>query len=605
MNTRRSCLVLVTACAMLCAQPAAGPKQAVIVGRILDAATRRPMPATVIIHTSDGTVVTEGRGLETGFRSAGTFRKIVPPGATTIAVNRGFDYAGVERRVAPARGERVELTFLLRRRTPLRRLGWYAGDNHAHMLHGEHTLAVDFDSVALAARAEALDYLSVAQHWPLPRATPALLEAACRRVSAPDFSMFWNMEMPKNFWRGDVSHSMGHCWTLALAGATGDGSNTIEDLDALSAWDYEREKTPAPNFESHALIHAVGGLTVYTHPTSAWRGRWGGTNGFPIEADKFISNLAQELPFDTVAGPTYDALDAITGSPHDARPQQLWFLLLNHGYRIPATASSDCTFDRPGGATPGSARTYTRIEGGFSLARIAAAMKAGRNIATSGPLVLLEIGAHRIGDVVRIRGPQRYRAHVRAWAAGAAGARLAKVEIVRNGEVVRAFDTARGKTEFAAEFPVTETRAAWYVARAFGETREDVALTNPIYFEGADYRPPQPARARVTATVAGAASGAPLDGRCTVVLMQGRNPVTLSEHEFRGGRFALEVPATARLTVRVPGYEPASKSVFADTPALLDMTLNLRAEDLLRWETYEKIRSLLGAVELDFRLQKR
>jgi len=50
------------------------------------------------------------------------------------------------------------------------------------------------------------------------------------------------------------------------------------------------------------------------------------------------------------------------------RPLELWALLLNHGYRLAATASSDACFDRPGGGVPGSARTYTYLPNGFSWA---------------------------------------------------------------------------------------------------------------------------------------------------------------------------------------------------------------------------------------------
>src|SRR5204863_4169045 len=107
------------------------------------------------------------------------------------------------------------------------------------------------------------------------------------------------------------------------------------------------------------------------------------------------SNMAQELPFDTVAGPTYDTLDILM-QPNERvaneQAQQLWFMLLNHGYRIAATASSDATFDNEGRGVPGRVRVYTRVAGAPALERIAQAMKAGRNFVTSGPLLGLEIG---------------------------------------------------------------------------------------------------------------------------------------------------------------------------------------------------------------------
>ncbi len=55
----------------------------------------------------------------------------------TITVSRGFAYVAVKRKIHLREGERVELAFELHRRANLRRLGWYCGDNHVHMIHGE------------------------------------------------------------------------------------------------------------------------------------------------------------------------------------------------------------------------------------------------------------------------------------------------------------------------------------------------------------------------------------------------------------------------------------------------------------------------------------
>ena len=48
----------------------------------------------------------------------------------------------------------MEVKFSLERVVDLRKHGWFAGDSHVHMVHGENTLPVDFDDVALTARAE-------------------------------------------------------------------------------------------------------------------------------------------------------------------------------------------------------------------------------------------------------------------------------------------------------------------------------------------------------------------------------------------------------------------------------------------------------------------
>ncbi|HKE55529.1 MAG TPA: hypothetical protein VKB46_02470 [Pyrinomonadaceae bacterium] len=64
------------------------------------------------------------------------------------------------------------------------------------------------------------------------------------------------------------------------------------------------------------------------------------------------------------------------------------------------------------------------------------------------------------------------------------------------------------------------------------------------------------------------------------------------------------MPATARLKVRVPGYAPLSKSIFVDYAPLLEMTLKMRSEQLLDWQTFEEIKKRLATVQLEFHLAK-
>lgn len=115
------------------------PEGALIVGRVLDAQTRQVIPCTVRILISEPRVLIENPSFQDGFRSSGVFEKSVPPGETKVSVTRGFDYLGMEKVLNLRPQEKAELTFLLERRTPLHGQGWYCGDNHAHMIHGERT----------------------------------------------------------------------------------------------------------------------------------------------------------------------------------------------------------------------------------------------------------------------------------------------------------------------------------------------------------------------------------------------------------------------------------------------------------------------------------
>jgi hypothetical protein len=585
-------------------------EDAVVIGRVLDADTRQVIPCTVTILAADKSTVTESPAFDGGFRSSGEFEKAVPPGETTITISRGFDYVATQNKIDLKPQERRQLVFHLRRQANLPHRGWYCGDSHVHMNHGagEPPFPMDFSYLALAARAAGLDYMSIAQNWVLPadQITAAGLSALCDSVSTSDFTLAWNMEEPKNYWRGDVSRCLGHCWFLGLPGSTSDSQDAIQALYQMSAGDFQSEKTPTPNFESQALIHALDGAVVYTHPCRWWWGNWGGRGIYPEEVGKFVSNLAQELPYDTVVGPSYDAMDILM-APWDREAsleaQRLWFLLLNNGYRMPATASTDSNFSGKGGANPGEARVYTHVDGLRSIAAIAQAMKAGRNFVTSGPLLLMQIGGRKVGDVIRLSEPSDFQVNLQAWPSGAAGELLTRVELIRNGEIARVFEIGKQERDFSAAFAIHETGTAWYIARCFGSNDLQVAMTNPIYFEGRNYAPPKATPAHVTGVVTDSA-GRPLEGECDVIRMVGLTPVQLSTHPFTAGQFTLDVPGTARLRVRVAGYKPMMESVFMDYQPLLRMTLNMRMAELSDWRTFDEIKHLLGNVRLEFQLAR-
>ncbi|MCW5978725.1 MAG: carboxypeptidase regulatory-like domain-containing protein [Bryobacteraceae bacterium] len=587
--------------AVASAHPASG--QAVLSVRVLDAETGAVMPATLRIETAAGSVITESAGFREGVRSPGLYRTELPPGPAAVTVSRGFDYGAERRRIELPAGEERELTISLRRRSPLRREGWFAGDNHVHMVHGEALVHATFADLERAARAEGLDYLSVAQAWNLPEPTAADLSEVCARHSRPDFQMQWNLETPKNYWRGDASHCMGHGWTLGMRDRTADGKDPIAEFYALNAHDFEKEKTPAPNFDTHALVHDLGGFVSYTHPTRWWRGDWGGRNGFPAETGKFISNLAQELPFDTIAGPTYDSIDILM-QPHEREVNrlslQLWYMLLNRGYRLAGTGSSDATFDRPGGAVPGKVRIYTRLEGDFSFAKAAEAMRAGRNFVTSGPLLTFEIDGRPIGDTITIQGPAKLRVHVRAWAAPDPASVLREIELVRNGDVIRRLSPAAA--HFDSAFEIEESNSAWYVVRCIGDNDNHVALANPIYVERGAAERPSPVPANVSLEIVDAQTRQPVTGSVAVIRRVGREERVLRNLACPGA-CSFTAPATARLRIGAGGYAPEDRSVFLDTPELLDPAVNAKVEDILDWTAYERVRRALGRIRFTVALR--
>src|SRR6266478_1548262 len=411
-------------------------QEAVLRGTIKDETTGAPSACNVAIFDATGKLMVENDSFKSGFRCSGEFTRRLVAGRTRIRVTRGFETQFVEKEIELEAGREAQVCFILRRTVDLRRRGWYAGDSHVHMLHGERMVPVSFDLVALAARAEDLQYLSLAQAWEIQNPTPEGLEAELRPRSTPDCLLTWNLEAPKNYYKGDAGRCLGHCWNLGIRGRTAEGADVIRLLMDASAWDYESEKPTYANFESHRLIHAQGGSVFYTHPARWWTGSWGGQGGYPKVDRMRVSNMAVELPLDTMLGPTFDGVDVITGPAEfeaNEKAFQLWAMLLNHGYRPAATGSSDACFDRPGGGVPGVPRTYTYVPHGFSLAKVTRATAAGNTFVTTGPLLLATIDGEPPGSAFRV-GRKKHLLEIEAWASGEGVDGLGRLEILCYGD---------------------------------------------------------------------------------------------------------------------------------------------------------------------------
>ena len=576
-------------------------------GIIVDAGTGSATPCTVTVVDAMGRTVSESKSFAGGFRCDGRFTRRLPAGPTRVRLSRGFETRAVERVVnIPTNGE-VFVEMRLERVVNLRPRGWHAGDSHAHMIHGEKTIPVDFDFVALSARAEDLQYLSLAQAWTMENPTPEKLEAELGARSVAGTVLTWNLEAPKNYLRGDAGQCLGHGWTLGMRGRSASGEDVIRLLLQASAHDYESDKPRFANFESHQLIHAQGGTTFYSHPARWWTGAWGGQGGFPQQEKKRISNMAVELPLDTLLGPTFDGIDVMTGDGEFTANQmafELWCLLLNHGYRVAATASSDSCFDRAGGATPGVVRTYTHLDGDFSLPAVARATALGRTFVTSGPLVLASVEGRPPGSAFAADGQSR-RLRIEAWASGTEAKGLTRIEILRNGIPVRTNVFSSPVSSLVTNVSLSEIDSAWYCVRVFGgDPRRQRAVTGAFFFDDKPHQPPAPVPARVQVALLDAITGARLSGSLTELTFHGPLSHEGSRHAIKAGLATVTIPGTARLRAEVVGYQPMILSPFLDHPALVDFITRLTAEDLLKWETFDRVRELLGDVRLTFRLEK-
>jgi hypothetical protein len=391
-----------------------------------------------------------------------------------------------------------------------------------------------------------------------------------------------------------------------MRGRTADGRDVIRLLTDASAWDYESEKASYANFESHQLIHDQGGRVFYSHPLRWWMGAWGGQGGYPKQDRMRVSNMAAELPLDTLIGPTYDGLDIITGGGEleaNAKAFELWALLLNHGFHLAATGSSDTCFDRAGGAVPGIPRTYTYVGTGFSLPSVARATAAGRTLVTTGPLLLVSVAGKPPGTTFAANGRNRLL-HIEAWASGADPAGLRQLELLRNGQTVQTLSFDPPTPCCRTNLPLQAQPGAWYCVRLLGgDPQRQRAISGAFFFSESGRGAPAPIAARVKARIVEAGTGKPLQGRLVEVTYRGPLVRAGKKHAFAGGEARLAIPGTVRLRAEVPGYAPLTLSPFFDHPALVEMITRLEESDLLKWDTFDRVRALWADVPLRFSLE--
>jgi hypothetical protein len=587
-------------------QPSVAP--ALLRATIVDAVSGAPTACTVSLVDAQGKLATERESFKTGFRCDGRFEKFLPAGPTVLRVTRGLETRAVERKLDLAPGSTNQVRLSLERTTDLRSRGWFAGDSHVHMIHGEQTIPVDFDFVALTARAEDLQYLSLGHAWQLENPTPERLGAELAARSTATTVLTWNVEAPKNYYKGDAGRCLGHCWSVSTSGRTAKGDDVIQMLLAASAADYESSKPSFANFESHRLIHAQGGTVFYSHPARWWMGAWGGQGGYPKVEKMRVSNLAVELPLDTLLGPTYDGLDIITGAGEwgaNASAFELWAMLLNHGYRVAATASSDACFDRPGGAVPGAARTYTFLKTPFSLSAVAQAMAQGKTFVTTGPLLLATIQGEPPGTSFPADG-QVHQLALEAWANGSDAGGLRRLEILRNGKVIWTHQAAAPAPFCATNVSVRELEAAWYCARAFGsDPQRQRAITGAFFFDPPARERPAPVAAQVHARIVDSATGQLIPGTLTELTFSGTLAQEGPKHTLTAGESQVVLPGISRLRAEAPGYASLTLSPFLDNAPLLEFITRLEEKELLDWQTFERVRGMLADVRLTFALEKK
>jgi hypothetical protein len=563
------------------------PGSRVLSVRVFDASSDAALPARVVVRDATGKPVkseyTHLPGVFTG--EDGSLDLPLDPGRYTLEVYHGIDFVSQEYAFEVSATAGVEAEVRLEPWLPLRRLGWANGDAHAHLYTDTPRDRAMAATVRRICRAQGVDFICACQTWAGYRDDD--WREGYAAVSDERFRLFYGAEMPKY----RTGHTFWYGLSSTRGGFQGAMDESYENLYYLVAgnprWTFDT--LPFPNIPDLELVTrfrvAEDAVGVAPHPTSWWWQPRG-------DAVKYVTNVAVSLPVGLLGGGAWEGL-VVMGYDHDHYfYQDLWFHVLDEGYRMTPFGELDGGFPPEDRFYYGSVRTYLEVGQETSRETIVRAARAGHVLVTSGPIVLAELdGGYEPGDVVPADGETR-TLHVSAFASGARENRLSYLLLFRNGRIHQLWDLRQSAPRrFEARVPLRESDPAWYVLKAYGRTARtpeeldvravvdrvadgtfegpwpedsEVALTSPFYFR----RPgtladPPPLVSHVRLRLVDPTTGEPVRDATVRVRLAGRD---VDRRQAVDGKAELPMPLRAVLVLEAPGRPTLHRTLYLDYP---------------------------------------
>jgi len=388
------------------------------------------------------------------FYASDSFEIELPRGGATLRVSRGFDYGPVEQDVnvpgvADVRlGKRFDLG------------NWYSGDTHVHDLHSGIYPITPRD-MATAAAAENLNVTNLLVHVDGTR-----LQGEPRNMTGDDDQ--YSTDQHILHYSEEYRSRLGHLSLLGVSEMLYPMASAVPGTSLALPW--------PPLFQMAERARSAGAVIGIPHPY------------YPEMASESIEGVregrgATEIPVDVALG-VVDFYDISCIWSEDKTAAQIYYKLLNSGFRLPVAGGTDPFSDVPRDPPVGTSRAYVRVEGPLTFRKWLEGLKEGRSFATNGPLLRFTVNEREIGDELAFDEG----AVVRVEATVLSNVPIESLEVVVNGEIVKATDT----TSILIELPLEQS--SWIAARALGPAHQLVgdayafAHTSPIYVRIGDTR---------------------------------------------------------------------------------------------------------------------
>ena len=368
------------------------------------------------------------------FYSDGSSRVRLPVGTAAVRVFKGPEYKLHVSHVKIDAGETSRHEITLSRWINMPARGWYGSDDHLHIPRPVRELDPHISKIMQAEDIHVANLLQMGKVLN-PGIAPQHSQGDEGHYQEKGYILAAGTENPR-------SHFMGHAITL--------GART------------------ALHFPEKYLIYRLfwekaaeqGGINGYAH---AW--------ARPGSAVAPHNGRAVILPHDLM-----HFIEVLQFNRHD---YELWYDILNLGFRVSPTAGSDypCADQN----IPGHERFYTRVDGPLTYDSWLEGVRKGRTFVTTGPMLEFRINGHDIGHEILLEKPSSVRIegsvlfdHDRD--------NVEMIEIIQDGRVVSRISRThdRGRMDFSLGHPVDES--SWYALRGYGQNKLEYRSVHPYHF---------------------------------------------------------------------------------------------------------------------------
>ena len=382
------------------------------------------------------------------FYTDGIFPVELPPGEYRFRIGHGFEHVPADTSIVMGSSD-TTIVLCLEQVVDMEGFGWYGGDCHLHINHGESYYGLVPANAHLFGRAEDLRIVNCLDN-------DYFFTGGPDPCSTEECIVYMTEE-----YRSGV---YGHMGLLGLE----------ELVSPVSSfwWPTTWEMADSTHLQENTLV-------ISAHPVSsedfadiyAWPG----------------SGLARALPVDIIEG-RIDAFEVMSYSNcHGGIELEMWYRLLNCGFHLPGCGGSDACMNLIDTAPLGGYRTYVFVGGTpFTSDGWFDGIRAGRTFVSNAPLITdFGIEGAGPGEFLNVSAAGE---SLDGTLAVTCAYPLGRAEIVRNGTVVQTILFESGASSIDTSFTIFVDEGSWVAARVYGPKDSWLpvgdslfAHTSPVY----------------------------------------------------------------------------------------------------------------------------